>query len=60
VFSHYELSDAKLSKNFKIFFLTLTLVVRVNFYNVLAAVGNRDADFRKARGTLGIVLWVDK
>ena len=39
--------------NFKKIFLNMTLVVRVNFYNVLAAVGNRDADFRKARGDTG-------
>ena len=39
--------------NFKKIFLNMTLVVRVDFYNVLAAVGNRDADFRKARGDTG-------
>ena len=38
---------------FKKIFLNMTLVVRVNFYNVLAAEGKRDADFRKARGDTG-------
>lgn len=35
------------SKIFEKCFLTLTLVVRVSFYNEVAAVRNRDADFKK-------------
>lgn len=42
----------KIFKIFKKYFLTLTLVVRVDFYNGVAIARNRDADFKKIKNIL--------